>query len=107
MLDFHLFADDARLFYKVNTLNFQSNLNNELDKVFEWLCSNKFSLNVSKSNFVIFHSRQRTVQFNSIQKHLFKHDILNSSKLLMWSCVYSILKSIYKCYVSLYNLYIS
>ena len=48
MLDFQLFADDVSLFYKDNTSNFQTNLNNELDKVYECLCSNKLSLNVSK-----------------------------------------------------------
>jgi hypothetical protein len=64
MLDFHLFADDANLFDKDNNSNFQPDLNNELDKVCEWLCVNKLSLNVSKSNFVIFHSRQRTIKNN-------------------------------------------
>jgi hypothetical protein len=64
LLDFHLFADDANLFYKDNTSNFQTNLNSELDKVYVWLCSNKLSLNVSKSNFVIFHSRQRKIDNN-------------------------------------------
>jgi hypothetical protein len=64
ILDFHLFADDANLFDKDNNSNFQTDLNNELDKVYEWLCVNKLSLNVSKSNFVIFHSRQRTIKNN-------------------------------------------
>jgi hypothetical protein len=64
MLDFHLFADDANFFYKDNNSNFQTDLNNELDKVYEWLCVNKLSLNISKSNFVIFHSRQRTIKNN-------------------------------------------
>jgi hypothetical protein len=61
MLDFRLFADDANLFYKDINSNFQTDLNNELDKVYEWLCVNKLSLNVSKSNFVIFqttHNKQ-------------------------------------------------
>ena len=66
ILDFHLFADDANLFCKDNNSNFQTStdLNNELDKVYEWLCVNKLSLNISKSNFVIFHSRQRTIKNN-------------------------------------------
>ena len=34
-------------------------LNVELQKVHIWLCSNKLSLNVNKSNFVIFHSSQK------------------------------------------------
>ena len=64
MLDFHLFAYDANLFYKDNNSNFQTYLNNELDKVYEWLCVNKLFLNITKSNFVIFHSRQRTIKNN-------------------------------------------
>ena len=34
-------------------------LNIELQKVHIWLCSNKLSLNVNKSNFVVFHSSQK------------------------------------------------
>jgi hypothetical protein len=49
------------IIFKDNNSNFQTDLNNELDKVYEWLCVNKLSLNVSKSNFVIFqttHNKQ-------------------------------------------------
>jgi hypothetical protein len=46
--------------YFIETLeNLQFNLNHELDKVYIWLCANRLSLNIEKSNFVIFHPFQR------------------------------------------------
>ena len=29
-------------------------MNKELEKLFEWLCINRLSLNISKTNFIIF-----------------------------------------------------
>ena len=31
-------------------------MNKELEKLYDWLCINRLSLNVSKTNFVIFHA---------------------------------------------------
>ena len=60
LLDFHLFADDSNLFYKhKNLLTLQNDLNNELKNVHIWLCSNRISLNIEKSNFVIFHPQKK------------------------------------------------
>ena len=60
LLDFHLFADDSNLFYKhKNLLTLQSNINMELNNIYIWLCANKLSLNIDKSNFVIFHPPQK------------------------------------------------
>ena len=59
-LEFHLFADDANLFYRhrdIDTL--KHNINAELNNVNIWLCSNKLSLNIEKSSFVIFHPPQK------------------------------------------------
>ena len=39
------------------------NINSELTNVHNWLCSNNLSLNIDKSNFVIFHPTQITVNF--------------------------------------------
>ena len=59
-LDFHLFADDANLFFRHKKIDIlESNLNNELSKVHSWLCANKLSLNIEKSNFVLFHPIQK------------------------------------------------
>ena len=39
----------------------QTCVNNELRKVCSWLCANKLSLNIDKTNFVIFHPRQKKI----------------------------------------------
>ena len=31
-------------------------MNDELNKLYEWLCINRLSLNISKTNFIIFHA---------------------------------------------------
>lgn len=60
ILDFHLFADDANLFYKHKNLKvLESTVNNELVNIHAWLSADKLSLNSDKSNFVIFHPPQR------------------------------------------------
>lgn len=66
VFDFHLFADDTKLFYKhKNLTSLQASMNNHLSNVNSSLCANKFSLNIEKNyNFVIFHPPQRDVTFN-------------------------------------------
>ena len=50
ILDFHLFADDANLFYKHKNLKIlESKGNSELVNVHTWLSANKLSLNIDKS----------------------------------------------------------
>ena len=63
LFDFHLFADDSNLFCEhKNILNLEKTINNELCKVHALLCANRLSLNIDKSNFVIFHPPQKNVQ---------------------------------------------
>ena len=60
LFEFHLFADDANLFYRHRHLDtLKENINSKLINVHSWLCANKLSLNIEKSNFVLFHSRQK------------------------------------------------
>lgn len=62
LFEFHLFADDANLFYRhQNLTSIQTNVNKELKNVHEWLCVNKLSLNIEKSNFVLFHPPQKKI----------------------------------------------
>ena len=62
---FHLFADNAN-FYKSKTFFLlESNINAELNNIHIWLCANKLSLNVEKSNFVIFHAPQKKLEFQN------------------------------------------
>ena len=55
ILDMILFADDTNIFYSHQDPNF---LNTELDKLSSWFQANRLSINVKKSNFVIFKSAQ-------------------------------------------------
>ena len=63
-LDFLLFADDSYLFYaQKSLLELETTVNNEL-QVFSWLCANKLSLNVQKSNYVIFRPPQKLLNYS-------------------------------------------
>ena len=62
LFEIPLFDDDANLFSRHKDLNIlQTNTNKELQKVHEWLCVNKLSLNIDKSNFVLFHPPQKKI----------------------------------------------
>ena len=57
LISFYLFADDTNIYYKSHDLvHLQKIMNRELKKVKKWLDSNRLSLNIGKTNFVIFHS---------------------------------------------------
>ena len=57
---FYRFADDSNLFYdNKNLLDMKQNISQELVNIHVWLCANKLSLNIEKSNFVIFRPRQK------------------------------------------------
>ena len=68
-----LYADDTTLIGNISNFkssNMQSsitdNINIELDKICDWLAVNKLSLNASKSNYMIFHHRQKKLKSTSI-----------------------------------------
>jgi exonuclease III len=61
-----LFADDSNIFFTGNNIHHVINsMNQELSNVVLWLNSNKLSLNIDKSNFMIF-SRQKIRNHDSI-----------------------------------------
>ena len=58
MLHFVLFADDTNLFYAHKNLQcVTQRVNKELDKLSNWFCSNKLSINLEKTHFMIFKPR--------------------------------------------------
>ena len=62
--DFHLFADDSNLFCSHKNLqSLEQSLNMQLRKFNQWLCANKLSLNIDKSNFVIFRPPQKKIEY--------------------------------------------
>ena len=63
-IDFHLFADDSNLLCSHKNLqSLEQNLNMQLHNVNQWLCANKLSLNIDKSNFVIFRPPQKKIEY--------------------------------------------
>ena len=60
LFDFHIFADDTNLFYSNSNLaELESVVNCNLKMVSDWLMANKVSLNIDKTNFIIFHPPQK------------------------------------------------
>ena len=62
LLKTFLFADDTSLFYSHKDPNQLIRVMNcELSKVSEWLKVNKLSLNVAKTNYILFRPRQKPI----------------------------------------------
>ena len=54
-----LFADDTNILYSdANINNLNNVVNSELDKLNTWFIINKLSLNVSKTNYIVFGNRK-------------------------------------------------
>ena len=82
-LIFFIFADDTNLLHADNNLkNLQKTFNKELAKVSSWLIANKLTLNIRKSNFVIFRPYQKKIRYQSTIK-LFDN---NSQRLVALEC---------------------
>ena len=61
-LKFFLFADDTNLLYANKDLKtLENTVNTELIKLCDWLTSNKLTLNIKKSNFVLFRTWQKRI----------------------------------------------
>ena len=56
VLKFHLFADDTNIIYSdKNPKNLELIMNSESAKLQDWITANKLTIDVKKSNFVVFH----------------------------------------------------
>jgi hypothetical protein len=57
-----LFADDTNIFMSGKNLNdLIKNMNNEISKIVKWLNINKLSLNIEKTNYMIFRSPSKNI----------------------------------------------
>ena len=71
----HHFADDTNLLFSSKCpKEITKILNKELKLLFEWLCANRLSLNVAKTEFIIFRPPNRPLQQRIVLK-------LNGSKI--------------------------
>ena len=65
LYDLVLFADDTNLFFSHNDIQTLTHtINSEMLELSDWFKANKLSLNVKKSNYVIFKARQRREEFD-------------------------------------------
>ena len=57
------FADDTNLIYSnKNEKLLRKNINIDLSLIFQWLCANRLSLNVDKTEFVVFKPPRKTLK---------------------------------------------
>ena len=85
-LRFYLFADDTNILYADKTLkNLETTVNNELQNLSNWLTANKLTLNIKKSNFVIFRPYQKRLAY---QPKLYMFDNEKSKYVCLESKVY-------------------
>ena len=55
-----MFADDTNLFISDSNIeNICQTMNEELRKVANWFKTNKFSLNISKTKYFLYHSTRK------------------------------------------------
>ena len=55
-----MFADDTSLTATGNNLDdLLERINSELPSIYDWLCANKLTLNLSKTKYIIFQPRQK------------------------------------------------
>ena len=63
-----MFADDANIAFAASTLiDLEKDLNTELRSLNQWLISNKLSLTVAKTEFMVIGSSQRLHSFSDDQ----------------------------------------
>ena len=58
LLDFIMFADDTNIFFKAKTPEaLYEIVNTELTKISKWFKLNKLSLNIKKTNYILFRKK--------------------------------------------------
>ena len=73
-LKFYLFADDTSILYADKNLkSLENTVNFELHNLYNWLTSNKLTLNTSKTNFLIFHPYQKRDTYHP-NLHMFNNE---------------------------------
>ena len=65
ILNFYLFADDTHIYFEADTPDkLEKVLNKELKELHTWLIVNRLSLNIDKTNFVVFHPFNKPLKHN-------------------------------------------
>ena len=67
VFDMLMYADDTTIYCNINQNVSAIVINAELEKVNKWLFSNKLSLNIKNTKFMVFHHNQKQVQYSNIK----------------------------------------
>ena len=63
ILNFYLYADDTNIYYESSSLDkLERTVNRELNKLYLWLNVNRLSLNIDKTNFIVFHPYNKPIK---------------------------------------------
>ena len=63
---FMLFADDTNILYShSDIMNLMNTVNSELANLSDWFKANRLSLNIKKTNFIMFGYKRMPAQYNS------------------------------------------
>ena len=69
--DIHLYADDTILYYSDNDVNcIDDFLNADLKRIHDWMCLNKLSLNVDKTESILIGTRSMLSKRKSLNVHI-------------------------------------
>ena len=79
-----MYADDTTLYCNINQNVSEVVINNELLKVSQCLAANKLSLNVGKTEFMVFHMRNKVVSYPNL--HLNGNKIERVTQFNFWVC---------------------
>ena len=62
IIDIILFADDTNIVFSDKCLTtLESRVNTEIQKISRWLQINKLSLNIKKTNYILFKSKKKLI----------------------------------------------
>ena len=67
-----MYADDTTLFCNINNDINDNEINRQLNTISEWLLSNKLSLNIKKTKYMVFHTNQRRVLYPNLYLNMMK-----------------------------------
>jgi len=85
-----VFADDTNIFLSNSDIRVLiDTLNQELSRINEWFLANKLSLNVSKTNFIIFCSEQKSYNLRNLSV-IFNGQPISQVIILNWRSHYII-----------------
>ena len=75
-LDLLLIADDTSIFFNhSDPAKLFTIANNELAKLSDWFAANKLSINIKKSNFMMFRTRQKRQTLDGLKVCLCNNEI--------------------------------